>query len=440
MSLESRLLDVLQPWRTAPRWRVAFSGGLDSTVLLHLLMNLASQEQLPPLSAVHIHHGLQSVANDWPAHCRDVCAGLGVGLDVVHVEVLPGPSLENNARQARYRAFDEILNPGELLLIAQHRDDQTETFLFRLLRGAGVRGLASMPQVRALGDGWLLRPLLGVGRDELERYAREQGLRWIDDPSNQCTDHARNYLRHQVVPVLQQRWPKVSSTVARAAAHLDEAQRLLADLAEIDLHEARHNDLYDWLLPVPSLSLSSLKALNPSRQRNALRHWIGSFTSLPDTDHWAGWEALRDAAPDASPIWRLAGGELHRGSDRIWWLSGPWLMAPREPVAWIRPEQSLQLPCNGGVHLNGYGGETGLQVRYRHGGESLKLPGRGHRDLKRLLNEVALPSFARSRLPLLYLDGELVAVANLPQFDVLGLSLSWAPPADARFELVGAFQ
>ena len=439
MSLESRLHDVLQPWHTAPRWRVAYSGGLDSTVLLHLLVKLASLEQLPPLKAIHIHHGLQPVADTWPAHCRDICEGLGVELDIVHVDVPPGPSLENNARQARYQAFNEVLGPGELLMIAQHQDDQAETVLFRLLRGAGVRGLAGMPSVRALGQGWLIRPLLNVNRNELENYAREHGLRWIDDPSNESVDHARNYLRHRVMPVLQQRWPKASSAMVRAASHLDEAQQLLTELAEIDLNEAKRSHQHEWL-PLPSLSLASLRALSTPRQRNALRHWFSGLTSLPDTDHWAGWDALRDAAEDASPIWRLAAGELHRGAGRIWWLSGSWLVAPAGSGGWVVPDQDLQLPCNGRVHLQGYGGEMGLQVRYRQGGESLKLPGRGRRDLKRLLNEAALPSFVRSRLPLLYLDDELVAVANLPQFDVLGLSLVWAPPTDARFELVGSFK
>ncbi len=439
MSVESCLLDVLKPWRTAPRWLVAFSGGLDSTVLLHLLVKLASQHSLPPLSAIHIHHGLQSVADDWPEHCLAVCDELGVDLQIVHVQVRPGPSLESKAREARYIAFQEALNPGEVLFTAQHQDDQAETLLFRLLRGAGVRGLAGMPSARALGSGCLVRPLLNIGRDELNSYALELGLQWIDDPSNQCMGHARNYLRHRVMPVLQQRWPGASRSMARAASHMDEAQQLLTELAEIDLHEARRSDGYQWL-PVPSLSLASLTALSHPRQRNALRHWLASFTSLPDADHWAGWVALRDASSDASPVWRLASGEVHRGSGRIWWLSGPWLMVPDETQAWVCPKAALRLPANGHVHLKGYLGETGLEVRYRLGGETLAMPGRGRRDLKRLLNEVALPGFVRSRLPLLYLDGKLIAVANLPQFDVQGLSLIWVPPADARFELMGSFE
>lgn len=439
MPLESRLLDALTAWRTAPRWRVAFSGGLDSTVLLCSLVRLSAREELPPISAIHIHHGLQAVADGWPAHCRSVCEQLGVDLQIVSVQVATGPSLERAAREARYVAFSGVLEKDELLLTAQHRDDQAETLLFRLLRGAGVRGLAGMPVERALGAGRLVRPLLGISREDLEAYARKLGLDWVEDPSNRCIDHSRNFLRHEVIPVMRQRWPQASASMARAARHLGEAQMLLNELAEIDVRSAQVRPQHNWLL-IPNLCLQSLKALSPLRQRNALRYWLAGFTTLPDTDHWAGWDALRDAATDAAPVWQLATGELHRGGGCVWWLSGPWLVAPGEPGEWHRPNSDLVLPGNGSVRLAGDRGLGVLQVRYRHGGEIVQLPGRGRRDLKRLLNEAGVPGFVRSRLPLLYRDDELIAIANLPQFDAQALSLRWAPPADARFELMGSFE
>ncbi|WP_407296170.1 tRNA lysidine(34) synthetase TilS [Stutzerimonas zhaodongensis] len=439
MSLESRLLEVLHPWRSAPRWCVAFSGGLDSTVLLHLLARLAAREQLPAISAIHIHHGLQAVADGWPAHCQSVCEMLGVELQVVRVRVEPGPSVEREAREARYAAFSEQLGASAVLLTAQHRDDQAETVLFRLLRGAGVRGLVGMPATRALGSGWLVRPFLNASRAELMDYAQAHGLVWIDDPSNLCTEHARNYLRKEVMPLLQQRWPSATSSMARAAAHLAEAQQLLDELAENDLKEARREGDHPSLA-IPNLSLSALTRLSPARQRNALRHWLAARTPLPDSDHWVGWDSLRDAAADATPIWRLASGELHRGNGRIWWLSGPWLVRPSGSVDWLRPEIPLQLPGNGTLRLAGDYVKGPLQVRYRRGGESLILPVRGKRDLKRLLNEIAMPGFVRSRLPLLYRGDELIAVANLPQLSIQSVSLIWVPPADARFELMGSFE
>ncbi len=427
MSLESRLLRALVPWLASPKWWVAFSGGLDSSVLLHALARLAGGQALPPIAAIHVHHGLQVAADDWSAHCRAVCERLGVPLQVVRVRVAAGASLERAAREARYAAFADCLGEGELLLTAQHRDDQAETLLFRLLRGAGVRGLAAMPAERALARGRLLRPLLDVSRAELELYARQHGLDWIEDPSNQSLEHARNYLRQRVMPTLQQRWPQATANMARTAAHMAEAQALLDELAVQDLATAQGPSRFDWL-PLPSLALPPLRALTPARQRNALRHWLADLTLAPDGDHWAGWDALRDARPDATPRWRLAGGELQRGGERIWWLPAGWLEPAGGPVDWPQPGVVLELPGNGTLRLDGAPPSGRLQVRYRQGGEVLAVPGRGRRDLKRLLNEAGLPGFVRARLPLLYRDGELIAVANLPQLSAGWPALSWRTP------------
>jgi len=424
MPLESRLLRALAPWLASPKWWVAFSGGLDSSVLLHALARLAASHALPPIGAIHVHHGLQAVADDWPTHCQAICDRLDVPLQVVRVQVAPGASLERAARNARYAAFADCLGEGELLLTGQHRDDQAETLLFRLLRGAGVRGLAAMPAERALARGRLLRPLLDVPRAELEAYARDHGLDWIEDPSNQSLAHSRNYLRQRVMPVLQQRWPQAAASMARTAALMAEAQVLLDELAVQDLGVAQSASRFDWL-PLPSLSLPALRALTPARQRNALRHWLADLTLAPDGDHWAGWEALRDARADASPRWRLAGGELQRGEERVWWLPDGWSEAAVGPIDWPDPAVVLTLPGNGSLRLAGPPPLGRLQVRYRQGGEVLAVPGRGRRDLKRLLNEAGLPGFVRARLPLLYRDGELIAVANLPQLSPQWPALYW---------------
>ncbi|MGE8180009.1 tRNA lysidine(34) synthetase TilS [Pseudomonas fluorescens] len=416
IDLPARLLLKLSPWRTAPKWRVAFSGGLDSTVLLHLLAQLAKKHSLPELKAIHIHHGLQAAADAWPEHCQRVCDALGVSLEVIHVQVQPGASLERAAREARYGAFVEATKTNELLLTAQHRDDQAETLLFRLLRGAGVRGLSAIPSQRPLGRGFLLRPLLDVSRAELEAYAVEHQLSWIDDPSNTDQQFSRNYLRQQIFPALTQRWPQAVTTIARSAAHLSEAQGLLDDLAEIDLVPAATVSEFDWL-GVPSLEMAALEKLSAARQRNALSHWLAPLTRMPDSDHWSGWENLRDAATDARPIWRLADGELHRANGRIWWLSGHWLDLPEPAPPWPDPLTELRLPNNGRLTFSGTVPVGVLSVCYRQGGEVMHLPGRGHRDLKRLLNESGLPLFARGRLPLLYCNEQLLAVANLRGLD-----------------------
>ncbi len=411
-TLRAKLLQALAPWRNAPAWQIAFSGGLDSTVLLHLLASLANTETLPPLSAVHVHHGLQAAADLWPEHCQSVCDNLGVPLRVMRVQVQLGASLERAARDARYQAFAEVIGAGDVLLTAQHRDDQAETLLFRLLRGAGVRGLAAMPVQRPLAAGYLVRPLLDVSRAELEAYAEAHQLKWIEDPSNADSRFSRNYLRHRVLPVLTERWPQASANLARTAEHLSEAQGLLDELARMDLQAAHPASPFPWL-QLPSLQLTSLRELSDARQRNALRHWLTPLTRLPDSDHWASWYSLRDAKGDAQPLWRLADGELLRCGERVWWLPAAWSELSHATVSWPSAQNPLELPGNGRLEFIGKAPEGLLEIRYRQGGEIIEVPGRGRRDLKRLLNEYGVPGFVRGRLPLLFQDGQLLAVPTL---------------------------
>ena len=420
-SLPAKLLQALSPWRNAPAWHIAFSGGLDSTVLLHLLADLANTETLPPLSAVHVHHGLQAAADAWPAHCQSICDALGVPLRVMRVQVQPGASLERAARDARYQAFTEVTGAGQVLLTGQHPDDQAETLLFRLLRGAGVRGLAAIPAQRPLAGGYLVRPLLDVPREALEAYAHAHQLQWIEDPSNADPRFSRNYLRHRVFPALTARWPQAVANLGRTAEHLSEAQGLLDELAQLDLRAAGQPSPFPWL-HLPSLALAPLCELSDARQRNALRHWLTPLTRLPDSGHWAGWHSLRDAKGDAQPLWRLADGEVHRCGQRIWWLPTTGSEFSDAAVSWPDPQNPLELPGNGQLTLTGEAPEGPLEVRYRQGGEILEVPGRGRRDLKRLLNESGLPGFVRGRLPLLYQGEQLLGVPNLT-----GL---WAPSDD----------
>ncbi|KTC48271.1 tRNA(Ile)-lysidine synthetase [Pseudomonas fluorescens ABAC62] len=411
-SLAAKLLHSLAPWRNAPAWHIAFSGGLDSTVLLHLLVTLANTETLPPLSAVHVHHGLQAAADAWPTHCQSICDNFGIPLRVMRVQVGRGASLEQAARDARYQAFIEVTGAGEVLLMGQHRDDQAETLLFRLLRGAGVRGLAAMPMQRSFSGGHLVRPLLDVSRAALEAYALEHRLTWIEDPSNADSRFSRNYLRHRVLPVLTERWPQACASLARTAEHLGEARGLLDELAQMDLQAANQPSSCAWL-SLPSLALAPLRNLSDARQRNALRHWLAPLTRLPDSNHWASWDSLRDAKNDAQPCWRLADGELHRCGERIWWVPSNWSEFSDATVSWFDPQNPLELPGNGVLSIIGKAPEGPVEVRYRQGGEVLDVPGRGRRDLKRLLNESELPGFVRGRLPLLYQGGQLLGVPSL---------------------------
>lgn len=427
-SLEQVLLERLTPWRAAPCWLLALSGGLDSCVLLDLLCRLRQQHDLPPLRAIHVHHGLQAAADDWVQHCQQLCDAQTVPLIVERVRLDSGASLERAAREARYRAFTAHLPSGAVLLTAQHQNDQAETLLLRLLRGAGVQGLAAMPASRPLGQGQLLRPLLDCSRAMLEAHAHRHALHWVEDPSNADTRLNRNFLRHQVLPGLTARWPAACRLLARAAAQQAEAAGLLAELAQSDLQAAAVDSDPQWL-DLPQLMLAPLLALSEARQRNALRYWLQGRSLLPDSAHWAGWQALCAASEDGQPLWRLQSGELRRHAGRLYWLTGDWLQQSG-PQDWPKGQGDLQLAGNGRVWIAGEQPEGKLQIRYRQGGERLRLAGRGQRDLKRLLQESGLPPFVRQRLPLLYAGEQLLAVANLPQLSQqAGLRLHWQPPS-----------
>lgn len=429
--LLDRLIGELTPYLSRRAWYVAFSGGLDSTVLLHLLAQWSRRQRLPELCAVHVHHGLQTVARQWPAHCQRVCAGWGITLQVLDVTVTPQASVEQAARTARYAALGQLLGDDELLLTAQHRDDQAETVLLRLLRGAGVRGLAGMPLQRRLQAGWLVRPLLAVSREQLLAYAREQGLEWIEDPSNADGGFARNYLRNEVLAPLRSRWPQATVQLARTAHHMREALELLEEVATTDLQAATGTSPWPWLA-LPSLEVAALRRLSPARQRNALQAWLAPLTRLPDTPHWAGWDSLRDAREQACPIWRLTDGELHRSAGRLWWLPALWCTETDAGSTWDDVTQPLDLGSNGQVRWHGPVPRGRLRIGYRQGGEVLDCPGRGRRDLKRLLNEAQLPAFVRGRLPLLFDEHRLLAVANLPQWGMATGQLEWRPPTNAQ--------
>lgn len=437
MSLLDRLHARLERQPPNRHWRVGFSGGLDSTVLLHLFVGLRERGLLADLQAVHVHHGLQPAADAWVDHCTRVCQALAVPLDIHHVRIDNAASLERAAREARYAAFARVLPAEGCLVLGQHRDDQLETLLLRLVRGAGVKGLAGMPGARPFASGRLWRPLLDESRAVLLAYAQAAGLEWIEDPSNADTRLDRNYLRHEVLPLLRGRWPGVDQVMTRSAGHLAEADALLGELATLDLQQARAGEQPFAWLPLPSLALAPLQALSEARQRNALRAWLAPLTRQPDSAHWAGWQALREGGEASDPLWRLEGGSVRRGTGRIWWVPATWSVEPL-PLVVTAQANTLELPGNGRLVFEGKGAAPGWRVAYRQGGERLLVPGRGTRDLKRLLNEREVPPFLRGRLPLLWRGDELLAVASLPGLDGLpgGGRLLWQPPEGmAGFEL-----
>lgn len=434
-----RTLAVLPP---AARYYVAFSGGLDSQVLLHALAQLRD-ELAAPVAAIHIHHGLSPNADRWAAQCRAACAALGVPLEVREVQARPvdGEGREAAARAARYAAFADILEADDVLLTAHHQDDQAETLLLMLLRGAGVAGLAGMPACRGLGRGRLARPLLPLSRQALRDYAVHHGLTWVEDESNFDTSLQRNFLRHEVLPRLRDGWPAADRALARSAAHLGEAAELLAELAAGDVAALAGAG-------TDTLSVAGLLTLSPARRRNALRYWIVQCgLPLPSTVQLQRIEREALAArADAEPQVAWPGAEVRRYRDRLYALA-PLAPPPEQTLSWDL-QRPLSLPAGLGTLLAEPGRGAGLArvrcagaritVGFRRGGERCAPAGRGeHHALKKLLQEAGVPPWQRARIPLLFVDDQLAQVVGhwaCRPFAAAeheeAIFIRWLPPAE----------
>jgi tRNA(Ile)-lysidine synthase len=414
-SVEQSLARLLPGWPEA-RLCVALSGGVDSVTLLAVCADLGASHAALRLRAVHVHHGLLPEAEGWLAHCEDLCRRLAVPLEVVRLGLEPrlGASVEAEAREARYEALAARLAPGEALLTAHHEDDQLETVLLQLMRGAGVAGLAAMPASAALGRGVHLRPLLGVAREALETEARSRGLDWVDDPMNSGLRFDRTFLRSQVTPALRQRWPAAGRAVARSARHLAEAQGLLDELAAMDAASVADGEC---------LSVAPLADLARPRQANLVRWWLRSRgLGMPST---ARLDSILDdvltAAPDRLPVVTWPSGEVRRYRGQLHAMPP---LGPAPPGTWecaIGIGETVNLPAGRGevslVRSAGAGlaaeAVAGARVRFRRGGERLRpVAAAPRRGLAALFQLAGIPPWERCRLPVLAAGERALAVGE----------------------------
>lgn len=416
----SRLAELAEGVDKPRRYLVAFSGGIDSTVLLHALKSSAEEHQIP-IRAIHIDHGLHEDAKRWEAHCREVAGDLDVEFisESVEIEEQSGLGLEAAARQARYDALRSIVEEGDWLLSAHHEDDQAETLLLNLMRGSGIAGLAAIGALQTFSRGMLARPLLGISGSSLADYADEQNLRWIDDPSNLDTHFDRNFLRREIIPMLAERWPGVAARLARSAELAGEASELLNDLAEIDLANVMTRDKPD------RLDIDGLKTLSEKRQRNLLRHAARRCgLSLPPATRLKQITGeLIPAREDAQPLVSWPGAEVRRYRGNLYLLAET--VAEEEPATivlsaedrWLelgkgRGQMRLEAGVVGGIDNETV--ERGLTLKYRRGGEVFCPAGRRRtHKLKKLLQEEAIVPWMREQIPLLYSGDRLVAVGDL---------------------------
>jgi len=397
---------------------VAYSAGMDSHVLLHATAQLLHDHPDVSLRAIHIDHGLQKDSEQWVRHVEYVCDGLNVPLVVRRVEISLGTDgPEASARLARYAAFADVLQAGEQLMLAQHADDQAETFLLQALRGSGPDGLSSIPRKRTFAGGYMARPLLACTQQSIADYAQLNGLAWIDDPSNNDTRFDRNFIRREVLPLLRNRWPAATQTLSRSAMRSAAAVQTLNDVALEDLSLVRVKDSSE-------LSISGLNALPRERCYNVVRLWVRQaglrMPRLQDLRQLVS--DLLLSREDALGIVNVRDYEFRRHRDKLYLVVGSTAANEAFEHQWAAPYDDLLIAETGQILSKAECDEQGIKlpsqgsltVRSRTGGELIKLGEPAfHKAVKKVLQEAAVPPWQRDAIPLLYNDGRLVAVWNI---------------------------
>jgi len=396
---------------------IAYSGGVDSHVLLHIVA--LNPKLKSKVTAIYVHHGLQDEADAWAEHCRVISLGLDVSYKAINVSIdkSSGKSLEELAREARYQVLKPLLDKNDVVLLAQHREDQLETVLLQLFRGAGVQGLSGMPESILFGKGRMCRPLLDVSKQDINDYAVNNQLSWIEDPSNKSDDFDRNFLRNQIVPELKTKWPAIDVTVARAARHCASAHVQLNELA-ISLFKQIVDESDQ------TLDIQKLKVLDSDKQSLVLRQWFKESQLRMPAEKliFSIINEVVNAAESKNPEIKGKGYSIRRYRNRLFCLKTVKFYKPLSEQAWPVNTKKIELSDNSVLCISD--SDQGIPkhlwesaevlVKFRQGAEKIRLPGRaGRHTLKKLYQERGIPPWQRGMIPLIYIDKQLAAVANL---------------------------
>ena len=393
---------------------VAFSGGMDSAVLLHMLAGLRQTTGIT-LRAIHIHHGISRYADDWQRHCQQVCDDLNIPLLVRKVTLrTEGRGTEAAAREARYAAFSELLQRGEALVTAHHQDDQCETLLLALKRGSGPAGLSAMPPVLPFSSEVLIRPLLSFTRQQLAAYAAQYQLKWVEDDSNQDTSYDRNFLRAEILPQLEQRWPHFTAAVTRSAELCGEQEALLDELLRPELEGLVTDD--------NALPVAPLTGFSAVKRAAILRRWLEYCGApMPSRDALTRlWQEIALSREDANPRLTLGEGELRRYDQHLWWVRVTEGQRHTH-LHWPDRHTPLALPAglgclaaaDQGIRLRRPAANERLSVRFTAPGK-LYIVGRDRgRQLKKIWQEAGIPPWQRETTPILFYNDEPVCAPGV---------------------------
>jgi len=425
-----------------PQIIIAYSGGLDSSVLLHAAYQLKKQNEISNLSAAHVNHGLQQHADDWQNHCQQICEGYQLELKTKRLNLAEkNKRSEADARNGRFQFFEQLVDDGQLIMFAHHLDDQVETLLFRLFRGTGMHGMTGIPESRNLGSGRALRPLLKFSRQDLLDYAELHQLKWIEDPSNQQSDYRRNFIRNDVLSLIRSKWSSVSQSIAQFSNVAKQQVEILDEVAE--------KDLLDLNISSESLCLNKLIDLSSARQNNLLHYWVRKITNLSPSFGEIG-EVFKQldfstgviVDPEKAIKVKVSSGWIRSYNQRLYFCAKEEPSPISRTLVWQDLNQPLDL--GNGVTITCLNSENDLSenkpsdknllvrkpkagevvsVRARVGGEVVHPSYREHStELKKVYQELKIPPWKRKWLPHVYYNDELIGIPGVfvaKQFQVI---------------------
>lgn len=362
---------------------IAYSGGVDSQVLLHAFAKIVPEKVI----AFHVNHGISDNAQTWQDFCSTTAQSISVAFKFEKFNLLGESNLEDKARKARYGAFESVMNDRTVLVTGHHMDDQVETFMLNLMRGAGLDGLSSMPEIKSFGDGFHGRPFLSIGKEELTEYAVSEGLQWVEDESNKDSVYDRNFIRNEVVPLLKTRWKNASSSICNSVEHIQNAKQYI------------DNNVKMFDTESDTISIQALQEVNDYEQVQIVRKWVANHIGQSASQNMLNtiFNEIIPARDDAKMKWEQKNYFITRYNGELHFVKKE---KKDYDITRILTEAGFDIPVNEVVVKNRVNGATIKQ-------------GNIHKEVKKLFSELKVPTWLREDIPFIYHNDELISVGGI---------------------------